>query len=100
MDDSLMTRVLLGVGVSGILGVGIGLGFLTQNKDNGAEIQKNLGIIAGVTGILILLFGVVAYMYFSSHINYMAPFVLIMTFVNLFMSIFAVSASSLQVVNS
>jgi len=100
MDDSLMTRVLLGVGVSGILGVGSGLGFLTQNKDNGAEIQKNLGIIAGVTGILILLFGVVAYMYFSSHINYMAPFVLIMTFVNLFMSIFAVSASSLQVVNS
>jgi hypothetical protein len=100
MDDSLMTRILLGVGVSGILGVGIGLGFLTQNKDNGAEIQKNLGIIAGVTGILILLFGVVAYMYFSSHINYMAPFVLIMTFVNLFMSIFAVSAASLQVVNS
>ena len=95
-----MTRILLGVGVSGILGVGIGLGFLTQNKDNGAEIQKNLGIIAGVTGILILLFGVVAYMYFSSHINYMAPFVLIMTFVNLFMSIFAVSAASLQVVNS
>jgi hypothetical protein len=100
MDDSLMTRVLLGVGVSGILGVGIGLGFLTQNKDNGAEIQKNLGIIAGVTGILILMFGIVSYMYFSSHINYMAPFVLIMTFVNLFMSVFAVSAASLQVVNS
>jgi len=100
MDESLMTRVLLGVGVSGILGVGIGLGFLTQNKDNGAEIQKNLGIIAGVTGILILIFGIVSYMYFSSHINYMAPFVLIMTFVNLFMSVFAVSAASLQVVNS
>jgi hypothetical protein len=100
MDDSLMTRILLGVGVSGILGIGIGLGFLTQNKDNGAEIQKNLGIIAGVTGILILLFGVVAYMYFSSHINYMAPFVLIMTFVNLFMSVFAVSTASLQVINS
>jgi hypothetical protein len=100
MDDSLMTRFLLGLGVSGILGVGIGLGFLTQNKDNGAEIQKNLGIIAGVTGILILIFGVVSYIYFSSNINYMAPFVLIMTFVNLFMSVFAVSAASLQVVNS
>ena len=100
MDESLMTKVLLGVGVLGITGVGIGLGFLTQNKDNGAEIQKNLGIIAGVTGILILLFGVVAYMYFSANINYMAPFVLVMSFVNLFMSIFAVSASSLQIVNS
>ena len=95
-----MTRILLGLGISGIIGVGIGLGFLTQNKDNGAEIQKNLGIIAGVTGILILLFGVVSYIYFSSNINYMAPFVLIMTFVNLFMSVFAVSAASLQVVNS
>jgi membrane-associated HD superfamily phosphohydrolase len=100
MDDSFMTRILLGLGISGIIGVGIGLGFLTQNKDNGAEIQKNLGIIAGVTGILILLFGVVSYIYFSSNINYMAPFVLIMTFVNLFMSVFAVSAASLQVVNS
>ena len=95
-----MTNVLLGVGVFGILGVGIGLGVVTQNKDNGAEIQKSLGIIAGVTGVLILIFGVIAYMYFSANINYMAPFVLIMTFVNLFMSIFAVSASSLQVVNS
>jgi hypothetical protein len=46
------------------------------------------------------MFGIVSYMYFSSHINYMAPFVLIMTFVNLFMSVFAVSAASLQVVNS
>ena len=100
MDESLMTKVLLGVGVLGIIGVGIGLGFLTQNKDNGSEIQKNLGIIAGVTGVLILLFGVVAYMYFSANINYMAPFVLVMTFVNLFMSIFAVSAASLQIVNS
>ena len=100
MDESLMTKVLLGSGILGVVGVGIGLGFLTQNKDNGAEIKKNLGIIAGVTGVLILLFGVVAYMYFSANINYMAPFVLVMTFVNLFMSIFAVSASSLQIVNS
>ena len=100
MDESIMTKVLLGIGVTGIVGVGIGLGFLTQNKDNGAEIQKSLGIIAGVTGVLILLFGVVAYMYFSANINYMAPFVLVMTFVNLFMSIFAVSTASLQVVNS
>ena len=95
-----MTNVLLGFGVLGILGVATALGFVTQNKDNGAEIQKSLGIIAGVTGVLILIFGVIAYMYFSANINYMAPFVLIMTFVNLFMSIFAVSASSLQVVNS
>jgi hypothetical protein len=100
MDSSSMTNILLGIGILGIVGTGIGLGFLTQNKDNGAEIQKNLSIIAGVTSILILLFGVVAYIYFSANINYMAPFVLIMTFVNLFMGVFAVSVSSLQVINS
>jgi hypothetical protein len=76
------------------------LGFLTQNKDNGADIQKNLGIIAGITGILVILFGVVAYIYLTANINYMGPFVLVMSFVNLLLSVFAVSAASLQVVNS
>ena len=99
MSD-ITVNVLLGIGVIGIVGVSIALGFLTQNKDNGSEIQKNLGIVAGITGILIILFGCVAYIYFTANINYMAPFVLIMSFVNLFLGMFAVSAASLQVVNS
>lgn len=96
----MIEQILLGVGILGILGISLTLGFLTQNKDNGAEIQKNLGIVAGVTGILVILFGVVAYIYFTANINYMGPFVLVMTFVNLLLSIFAVSAASLQIVNS
>ena len=96
----MIERILLGVGILGILGISLTLGFLTQNKDNGAEIQKNLGIVAGVSGILVILFGVVAYIYFTTNINYMGPFVLIMTFVNLLLSIFAISAASLQIVNS
>lgn len=92
--------ILLSVGILGILGISLALGFLTQNKDNGAEIQKNLGIIAGVTGILVILFGVVAYIYFTANIDYLGPFVLVMTFINLLLSIFAVSAASLQIVNS
>ena len=91
---------LLVIGVLGIVGVSVALGFLTQNKDNGAEISKNLSIIGGTTGIIIIIFGIASYIYFSAHINHMAPFVLIMSFVNLFLSIFAISASSLQTVNS
>ncbi len=96
----LLEQILLGIGLLGIVGISLALGFLTQNKDNGAEIQKNLGIIAGVTGILVLIFGVVAYIYFTANINYLPPFLLIMTFINMLLSIFAVSAASLQVVNS
>lgn len=100
MDSSMYTNVLLGIGIVGICGLTIGLGALTQNKDNGADIQKSLGIIAAITIILVAIFGVVAYMYFQANINYMTPFVLIMTFVNLAMSTIAVSIASLQVVNS
>jgi hypothetical protein len=96
----MIEQVLLGIGVLGIVGISMALGFLTQNKDNGADIQKNLGIIAGITGIIVILFGVVAYIYLTANINYMGPFVLVMSFVNLLLSVFAVSAASLQVVNS
>ena len=96
----MIEQVLLGIGILGIVGISIALGFLTQNKDNGSEIQKNLGIVAGVTSILVILFGSVAYMYFTANVNLLPPFVLVMTFVNLLLSIFAVSAASLQVVNS
>jgi hypothetical protein len=100
MEASTTVNVLLGIGVVGIVAITITLGFLTQNKDNGAEISKNLAIIGGTTAIIVLIFAVVSYIYFSANINYMAPFVLIMTFVNLFLGIFAVSASSLQTINS
>ena len=96
----IIEQVLLTVGIIGIVGLTITMGFLTQNKDNGSEIQKNLGIVAGVTGILVILFGVVAYMYFKANVGYLPDFVLIMSFVNLLLSVFAVSAASLQIVNS
>ena len=89
--------VMLGLGLTGIVGVMIALGFLTQNKDDGAEIKKNLGIITGITGVLVFIFGAVAYMYFTTNVNYLTPFLLIMTFVNLLLSLIAVSAASLSV---
>jgi len=92
--------VLLGLGLAGMVGIMIWLGFLTQNKDNASEIQKNLGIVGAVSAILIGIFGVVSYIYFTANPGYIPFFVLIMTFVNLFISVFALSAASLSVVNS
>ncbi len=83
-----------------MISIMVWLGFLTQNKDNAAEIQKNLGIVGAVSAILIAIFGVVSYIYFTANPGYIPFFVLIMTFVNLFISVFALSAASLSVVNS
>ena len=92
--------IMLGLGLVGIIAIIIWMAFLTQNKDNGAEIQKNLAIVAGVTGILIGLFAAAAYIYFTANTNYLTPFLLVMTFINLFLSLFATSASTLQLVKS
>jgi high-affinity Fe2+/Pb2+ permease len=92
--------IMLGLGLVGIIAIIIWMAFLTQNKDNGAEIQKNLAIVAGVTGILIGIFAAAAYIYFTANTNYLTPFLLVMTFINLFLSLFATSASTLQLVKS
>jgi hypothetical protein len=92
--------IMLGLGLAGIIAIIVWMAFLTQNKDNGAEIQKNLAIVAGVTGILIGLFAAAAYIYFTANTNYLTPFLLVMTFINLFLSLFATSASTLQLVKS
>jgi hypothetical protein len=92
--------IMLGLGLAGIIAIIVWMAFLTQNKDNGAEIQKNLAIVAGVTGILIGLFAASAYIYFTANTNYLTPFLLVMTFINLFLSLFATSASTLQLVKS
>lgn len=97
MPADLPVWIMMSLGLAGIFGLTIWMGFLTQNKDNGAEIQKNLGIVAGVTAILIGMFAAAAYMYFSANINYLTPFLLVMTFVNLFLSLFATSAATLGV---
>ncbi len=89
-----------GIGLVGVIAIIVWMGFLTQNKDNAEDIKKNLGIIAAVTFVIIGIFGAAAYVYFSANVALLTPFVLIMTFLNLFLSSFAVSAASLQVINA
>lgn len=88
---------MISLGIAGIIGLMIWLGMLTRNRDEGADIQKNLAIIASVTGVLVFLFGIAAYMYFSANSNYLLNYLMIMSFVNMFFSVFAVSASTLQI---
>jgi len=92
--------ILFVTGLLGIVAILMWLSFLTQNKDNATEIRKILAIVAGVNGVMVLIFGVAAYVYFSANTMYLTPFLLIMTFINLFLSLFAISSSVLQVVNT
>jgi hypothetical protein len=92
--------VLLGLGLTGIVSLVVWLGFLTQNKDNASEIRKNLGIVGGITAVLVGIFAVVSYIYFTVNPGYIPMFALILTFINLFLSTFAVASSSLSVINS
>ena len=92
--------IMLVLGLAGLIAIIVWMGFLTHDKDHGAEIQKNLAIVAGVTGILIGIFAAAAYIYFTVNTNYLTPFLLVMTFSNLFLSLFATSASTLQLVKS
>ncbi len=98
ISTNVLVSTLLGLGLTGVVSLIIWLSFLTQNKDNGSEIQKQLAIVTSVTGILVLVFGGAAYMYFTTDVNALTPFLLVMTFVNMLLSLVAVSTASLNVV--
>jgi hypothetical protein len=95
MDILFWVMVVLAFG--GLVGLTITLGLVTQNKDNAAEIQKTLVIIAILSCVLVAIFGVVSYLYLSVNQNYVSPFLFVITFINLFLGVFAVSCSTLQV---
>ena len=89
--------IMVVIAFGGLLGLTIALGLATQNKDNASEIQKTLVIIAILSCVLVAVFGVVAYLYLSVNQNYVSPFLFVLSFVNLFLGVFAVSCSTLQV---
>lgn len=91
------TNILLGIGIVGIASITIWMGFLTNDKDNGKKIITELGIISAIVFIICSLFAVAAYVYFSSYPAYLTNFILVMTFINLALSMFAVSAATINV---
>lgn len=93
--------IMLGLGLGGVAGMIIFMAIFWQpNKDNASDITKNLQIVFVVNLILVAIFAVAAYIYFQANTNYLTPFLLIMNFVNFFLSMFAMSASSLQIMKS
>lgn len=60
MAADLPVWIMLGICLLLLVGIVVWMGYMTQNKDNAAAIQNNLTIIAGITGILVGLFGATA----------------------------------------
>ena len=60
MSADLPVWIMLGICLLLLVAIVVWLGYMTQNKDNAAAIQNNLTIIAGITGILVGLFGATA----------------------------------------
>ena len=89
----------LGLGIASVIITMVFIGFSSPDKDAN-EIRKNLGIAAGVCGGGILIFAIAAYIYFSTHVNYLTPFLLITTFINMFLSVFAVAASTVKITSA
>jgi uncharacterized membrane protein len=98
-SSNLPLKILMAFVVVGIVALFMTLGFLSpniDNPDNANEIKKNLGIISVVLAIIVGILGIVTYMYFTANIAYITQFTIVMLFVNLFVSLFALSASTLN----
>jgi hypothetical protein len=93
--DTIQFLFILGA-FAGIAGVGYALSNVVGDKNNLNDIQRNVGIIAGVTLVIVLLLGGLTYLYIRTNPQSFVPFVLIATFINLELSIIAVSAAVLQ----
>jgi hypothetical protein len=91
------TNMLLAIGCVGIAGIATWMGFLTNKKDEGNQIKTQLGIVAAIVIILCFFFAVVSYIYFTSYPAYLTNFILVISFINLALSIFAVSAATINV---
>jgi hypothetical protein len=88
--------ILLAIILTGLGYVIYAVGQFAGSKDNLNEIQKNMGVIFGVTFALVLMLGIFSYMYIRTDPDVFVPFTLFMLFVNMELSLISVSASVLQ----
>lgn len=98
MDSSQGVPIaLLSLILLGLLGIYLYIGLNAGKADTANEVSKHIAIIAGTTGALLILFTVLAFYYFSANVNYATPYLLIMSGVNSFLSLLALSVASIQV---
>ena len=88
--------ILLAIILTGLVYVIYAVGQFAGSKDNLNDIQKNMGVIFGVTFALVLMLGIFSYMYIRTDPDVFVPFTLFMLFVNMELSLISVSASVLQ----
>lgn len=104
MADSVATpfwkntsNILLAVGCALIIVITGWMSSLTQRKDQGQQIKTELAGVSVITIILCAVFGFAAYVYFSSYPAYLTNFILVISFINLALSVFAVSVATINV---
>jgi len=98
MPSNIPVIVMLSTSLAGIIGIFGWVISMTQHQDNAAEIKKNLAVVSSIVSILVIILGGAAYIYFMSDTTMLIPFLIIMTFINLALSLIAVSTASLSVV--
>jgi hypothetical protein len=90
---------LLSLILLSFFGIYLYIGLSAGNSANANEISKHIAVISGSTGALLILFTVLSFYYFSANVNYATPYLLIMSGVNSFLSLLALSVASVQVYN-
>ena len=73
------------------------VGASSADQDSAIGINKQIGIIAGVTTGLSFIFGILTFLYFNVNTDYVTPFLLISNSVNTTLALIAVGISSLRI---
>lgn len=92
---SLITLIIVG-----LAGLYLYIGLKAGKADSANEVSKHIAIVSGSTGALVILFTLLSFYYFTANINYATPYLLIMSGVNTFLSLIALSVGTIQVYNA
>lgn len=88
--------ILIGFLLLALGGSIAGVSFLAGDKDNLANVQKNLGIILGSSLVVNILIFIFIFLYVRTHPDAFIPISLVSHFVTFELAIVAVAASVLQ----
>jgi hypothetical protein len=91
--------ILLVIVLAGLAGVGYSISQMIGNKDNLADVQKQMTIIAATTSAIIVMTGIFTYLWLRTNPGALVPLVIFMLFLNLELSIISLSASVIQQVS-
>jgi hypothetical protein len=91
--------VLLVIILAGLAGVGYSISQMIGNKDNLADVQKQMTVIAATTSAIVVMTGIFTYLWASTNPGALIPLIIFMLFLNLELSIISLSASVIQQVS-